>query len=152
MKIWQGLFVSAWWIGLLMLEAGSSLAQPATFGTLTLDGKKMSGVLTGSTGGATSLPAIVGNRDRHGRNCLGFGDPNPDHTLVLQKPASKLKLSVVGGSRDTTLVVAGPNGALRCGDSGSIEDSDWQTGTYQIWVGTVEPNKSRNYRLMVQGN
>ncbi|WP_162424833.1 hypothetical protein [Myxacorys almedinensis] len=136
----------------MLLGSVATVAQPATFGALTLGATSMSGALSGSTGGNTSLPAIVSNRDRHGRNCLGYGDPNPDHTLILQKPAAKLRLAIATGGSNMTIVVAGANGVFRCGDSGILEDGDWQTGTYQVWVGTVEPNKSRNYRLTVQGN
>lgn len=155
MKFWQKWFIkrqyiSSGCIGLILLGTVPTLAQPATFGSLTLGSKSMSGVLAGSTGGNTSLPAVVSNRDRHGRNCLGYGDPTPDHTLILQKPASTLRFAIAAGGRDLTLAIVGPNGVLRCSD-GALEDADWQVGTYQVWVGTVEPNKSRNYRLRVQG-
>lgn len=154
MKLWQKWFIkrryiSSGWIGFILLATVPTLAQPATFGSLTLGSKSMSGVLNGSTGGNTSLPAIVSNRDRHGRNCLGYGDPTPDHTLILQKPISKLRVAIAGGN-DLTLAIVGANGVLRCSD-GALEDADWQAGTYRVWVGTVEPNKSRNYRLTVRG-
>jgi hypothetical protein len=141
---------------LTALSAVPALAQPANFGTLTLTAKDASGVLSGSTGGSTSLPAIVSNRDRHNNNCLGFADPKPDHILILQQPFSRLKLSVNSGGGDTTIVVSG-NNTVRCGDDSgsgkdaSLEDTDWQPGTYQVWVGSMEPSARRNYRLTVQG-
>ena len=134
------------------------LAQPANFGTLTL-GSNNSGTLSGSTGGSASLPAIVSNSDRHDKKCLGFGDPNPDHLLILQKPFSKLKLKVNSGNRETTIVIKGPDSSVRCGDNAnspnqgaSLEDGDWQAGTYQVWVGAIQPGVRTNYRLSVQGN
>lgn len=147
------------WLGILTaLSATPVLAQPANFATLTLGSNNASGVVTGSTGGSTSLPAIVSNRDRHSNKCLGFGDPKPDHLLVLQQPISRLKLSVNSGGNDTTIVVSGPNNTVRCGDDSgsnqdaSLEDTDWQPGTYQVWVGSIEPGVRRNYRLSAQGN
>jgi hypothetical protein len=143
--------------GLIAFGAVSVGAQPANFGTLTLSSKNSSGVLTGFTGGSTSLPAIVSNRDRNDNKCLGFADPNPDHILVLQQPFSRLKLSINNGGNDTTIVVSGPNNTIRCSsDSESknadLEDADWQAGTYRIWVGSIESGNRRNYRLTVRGN
>ena len=135
------------------------LAQPANFGTLTLSSNNSAGALNGSTGGSTSLPAIVSNSDRHDRKCLGFGDSNPDHLLVLQKPFSKLKLKVNSGDKETTIVIKGSDNSVRCGDNANssnkgalLEDGDWQAGTYQVWVGSIEPGVRQNYRLTVQGN
>lgn len=138
------------------LSAAPAVAQSANFGNLTLGSENTSGIVTGSTGGSTSLPAIVSNRDRNGNKCLGFGDPKPDHVLVLQQPFSRLKLSVNSGGSDTTIVISGPNNLVRCGDDSdsgkdaSLEDADWEAGTYQIWVGSIESRARRNYRLTVQ--
>jgi hypothetical protein len=134
----------------------STIAQPANFKTLTLDDKTRSGMMMGSTGGATSLPAVVSNSDRAGHKCLGFGDPNSDHTLILKQPFSKLTLRVDSGGGDTTLLISGPDG-IRCADAGSnkdvrLQDKDWQPGTYQVWVGTIAPNTSRDYRLIVRAS
>ena len=135
------------------------LAQSTNFGTLTLGSNNFSGSLSGSTGGSISLPAIVSNSDRHDKKCLGFGDPNPDHLLVLQKPFSKLKLKVNSGDQETTIAIKGSDNSVRCGynanslDKGaSLEDGDWQAGTYQVWVGSIDPRVRQNYRLTVRGN
>lgn len=142
-----------------VFSAVSVSAQPTNFGTLTLGANNSSGSLNGSTGGSTSLPAIVSNSDRHDKKCLGFGDPNPDHLLILQKPFSKLRLKVNSGKRETTIVIKGSDNSVRCGDNAnssnkgaSLEDGDWQAGTYQVWVGAIEPGVRQNYRLTVQGN
>ncbi len=133
-------------------------AQTANFGTLTLSAGSTAGNLNGSTGGSTSLPAIVSNSDRHDKKCLGFGDPKPDHLLVLQKPFAKLRLKVTSGDRETTIVIKGSDNSVRCGDNTNssnkgaiLEDGDWQAGTYQVWVGSIEPGIRQNYRLTVQG-
>jgi hypothetical protein len=136
--------------------ATQAIAQPNTFKTITLDEKTTAGVMMGSTGGTTSLPAVVSNRDRQERKCLGFGDPNPDHTIVLKQPLSKLILRVDSGGSDTTLLVSGPGG-VRCVESGStkdakLEEDNWQPGTYQVWVGTLAPNTNRDYRLAVRAS
>jgi hypothetical protein len=114
-------------------------------------------MMTGATGGTTSLPAVVSNSDRQNRKCFGFGDPTPDHTLILKQPFSSLTIRVNSGGGDTTLLISGPGG-VRCADAGEsgkdvrLQEGDWQPGTYQIWVGTATPNTSRDYRLTVRAN
>lgn len=140
---------------MVSVNAVPAVGQPANFGGLALGSGKKAGVLNGSTGGATSLPAVVSNSDRYGNKCLGFGDPSPDHILTLQESFPSLKLRVSSGV-DTTLVVQGPGGVVRCGDDSgsgkdaSITDSDWQAGSYKIWVGTATPGVRKDYTLSVR--
>lgn len=146
---------SGWLVSLAVLGALPALGQ-ANFGSLTLSAEKQSGTLMGSTGGSTSLPAIVSNRDRNHTKCLGFGDPTPDHILILQQNIPSLRLRVNSGGGDTTLVVQGPQGSVRCGNDSkagkdaSLTDTDWQAGTYKVWVGSAKPGVRRDYTLYVR--
>ena len=132
------------------------LAETVNFGTLTLSRgfDSPTAVLRGSTGGSYSLSAIA-NVDRHKNKCLGFATPTPDHIIVLQQNFSKLTIQVNSGGKDTTLLVQSSS-AVRCGDDtgqnkdAGIVDSDWQAGTYRIWVGTLEPGVKSNYTISVQ--
>lgn len=146
-------------VGVMCGVAAESIAtaQDSSFGSLTLDAAKKSGVLTGSTGGSISLPAVVSNSDRNNNKCLGFGDTKPDHLLILKQNFAALKLRVNSGGSDTTLVVQGPGGAIRCGDDisssnkdASIDDTDWQAGTYRVWVGITAPGMQRDYSLSIR--
>jgi len=149
--------IAVWGMSLLIATSFPAISQAETFKTLTLDKQTTSGTMTGTTGGTTSLPAVVSNSDRQNQKCIGFGDPTPYHTLVLKQPFSSLTLRVNSGGGDTTLLVSGPGG-VRCaaaGESGAdagLQQGDWQSGTYQIWVGTMTPNTNLNYRLTVKGN
>lgn len=133
------------------------LAETANFGTLTLSRgfDAPTAMLRGSTGGSYSLSAIA-NTDRHKNKCLGFATPTPDHIIVLQQSFSKLAIQVNTGGKDTTLVVQGPGNSVRCGDDtgqnkdASIVDSDWQAGSYRIWVGTLEAGAKSNYTISLQ--
>jgi hypothetical protein len=145
----------SWLVSLAILGALPALGQ-SNFGGLTLGAGKQSGTLTGSTGGSTSLPAIVSNRDRNNNKCLGFGDPTPDHVLVLQQNMPNLRLRVNSSGGDTTLVVQGERD-VRCsgnakmgGKDASLTDADWQAGTYKIWVGTAAPGIRRDYTLLIR--
>jgi hypothetical protein len=146
---------SQWWKrGSLMtllvaLTAAPGLTQSANFGKFTVgSGKPV--VVTGSTGGSTSLPAIITNTDRNGNKCLGFGDPKPDHVMELTKPLATLTFKVNNGNTDNTLLVVGPKDVVRCGDA-VLEDSGWEAGIYQVWVGSGTPASRKDYRLTVRG-
>jgi hypothetical protein len=129
-------------------------AEGSNFGDFTLDAKAPIAVVNGSTGGSTSLPAVVANTDRRGNRCLGFADPKPDHVMQLPKALGKLSFQVDSGSA-STLVIVGPDGTVRCSTGGNkkdaqMEETTWQAGSYQVWVGSMTPGKKRNYRLVVQ--
>ena len=140
------------------LSAGSALANKGNFDKLTLSPgfEASSGVVSGFTGGSTSLPAIVANRDRYNNPCLGFGDPTPDHVMELKRDFSKLRLEVNSRGHDTTLLIQGPDNAIHCGDDtdssrdASIEDTNWKVGSYKIWVGSMQAGFRQNYTLTVQ--
>lgn len=132
--------------------------KTSNFGTLTLSPgfAAKEGRATGTTGGSYSLSSIS-NRDRNKNPCIGFGDSNPDHILVLQKNFANLSISINARGQDTTLVIQGPNEqTIRCGDdtgsskNAKVQDSNWPPGTYKIWVGAIESGQRVNYTLTVQ--
>jgi hypothetical protein len=153
--------IRRWSLGVLTLlvwgSGMSAQAQESNFGSFTLNPKTLSHVTNGSTGGTTSLPAVTANTDRNDNQCLGFGDPKPDHVMKLTRRLDRLKLQVDSGGRDTTLIIMGPNGEWRCtddfgnGKDAGIDDGDWQPGNYKVWIGSVTPGKRWDYRLVVQG-
>ncbi|MBW4663494.1 MAG: hypothetical protein KME01_04715 [Chroococcus sp. CMT-3BRIN-NPC107] len=145
---------------LVLLTAISALpvaAQTANFGTLSLSPgfKPAQGTATGFTGGSYSLSTIA-NRDRTNSPCIGFGDTNPDHILILDKGFERLKVQVDSQGNDTTLVIKGPKDSISCGDDSgnnkdaSIESANWQRGTYQVWVGAIDSGAKYKYTLSVQ--
>jgi hypothetical protein len=148
-----------WFLAIVTaLIAQPVIAQTANFGTLKLSPgfSPAQGVVEGYTGGSYSLSAIS-NRDRDKKACIGFADPKPDHILILEKDFPRLKLLVNSGGNDTTLLIKGPDDTtIRCGDDtgkskdASIEDKDFKSGTYQVWVGTFNSGAKHKYRLTVQ--
>lgn len=112
--------------------------------------------LIGTTGGAYSL-ASISNRDRDGNPCMGYGDPQPDHTITLQNDFAQLQLIINSGGSDTTLVVKNlETNSIRCafGQNSNrdamMQGENWSAGTYQIWVGSMYPNQRSPYSLLVQ--
>lgn len=150
---------STWFLAAFAVFASNPvLGDTANFGKLALSPgfESAKGTITGYTGGSYSLSAIS-NRDRNRNVCIGYGDPKPDHILVLEKDFSRLKIQVDTGGGDTTIVVQGPDNSLvRCGDDtgknkdASVTDNSWKAGTYRVWVGTFKPGEKRNYRLTIQ--
>jgi hypothetical protein len=164
----QRLAIAALPIGLIVAlgtpGAGqrAQAADPSNFGVITLsDANPLPNTRPGRTGGSYSLAALA-NRDRDNNTCLGYGDSRPDYILVLPKDLDRLQLQVDSGGRDTTLVVEGPDG-FRCSDDGpapsagaapsadaQLSNNKWKAGRYRIWIGTVNPADSQNYRLIVK--
>jgi hypothetical protein len=164
---WRPKWRSTWRpVGLVLLgsmamglTATSTWAvDESNFGVFKLNPQTKASMVNGSTGGSTSLPAIVANSDRNDNQCFGFGDPKPDHIMQLNRKADRLKFQVDSGGKDTTLVIVGPDGTVRCADDfgsgkdAGLEDSDWQPGDYKIWIGSVAPSARYKYRLLVEGS
>ncbi|PZV04545.1 MAG: hypothetical protein DCF22_25405 [Leptolyngbya sp.] len=132
-----------------------AIAQEANFGKVSLSTANPVGRLSGSTGGSISLPAITSNVDYRNNRCLGFGDSKPDHILTLDQNFPNLSVQVNSGA-DTTLVIQGADGIVRCGDDSgtrkdaSIVDTNWKAGVYRIWVGSATPGTQHDYRLTIQ--
>lgn len=139
------------------LIAAPVLAQTSNFGVLTLKPgfEAAAGRVRGYTNGSFALSAKA-KRDRDNNPCQGFGTPTPDHIMVLKQNFSSLHLQVNSPGNDTTLLVQGPGNLIRCGDDtgsskdASVQDQNWQPGTYKIWVGSFEPTKRQKYTLTVK--
>ena len=112
-------------------------------------------IITGQTGGSYSLASIA-NKDKNGNHCMGYSDPKPDHTMILQNDFAKLSVEVNSGGKDTTLLIKGPNNNIRCAfgekqqRDAMISDVNWQQGQYEIWVGSMQSKQRSGYRLSVQ--
>jgi hypothetical protein len=141
-------------IGLIAAPASAGVAN---FKNLTLAPgfASSAGIVNGYTGGAYSLSELS-KKDIHNNLCIGYGDPKPDHIMVLQKDFPQLVVKVNTGGKDTTLVIKGPNDTFRCGDDtgsskdATVADTNWKAGTYEIWVGAIESGQTWDYTLSVQ--
>lgn len=83
-------------------------------------------------------------------DCTGWIDERPDHILELGASFPFLRIFATS-SADTSLVVEGPGGAVRCNDDEfgihpSIEGPA-QAGTYRIWIGNLKPGQVADYQL-----
>ncbi|MGB3202620.1 MAG: hypothetical protein WBA99_17065 [Nodosilinea sp.] len=132
-----------------------TLAQQANFESFTLSESTPTASVSGFTNGISALSNLAG-RDRNGTICTGFADTNPDHTMVLQQDIAALTLQVNSGGNDTSLLVQGPDGTVRCGEDTDrrnpdayIQDQNWSAGTYRIWVGSHNQGQRYSYSLSV---
>ena len=145
-------------VALIIMPVTNAIAQKKDLNTfhiaLGLDQTRVQ--VMGSTGGSYSLASIV-NRDHYGNHCMGYGDPEPDHTMILENDFSRLKLKVKSGGKDTTLVIKSvDNHDIRCGfgqqhsRDAAIDGRNWKAGRYEIWVGSMKPRQKSNYSLSVE--
>lgn len=136
-----------------LLAVLPSLAQQANFESLTLSGATPTASVSGFTNGISALSSIAG-RDRNGTICAGFADTAPDHIMVLQQDFATLTLQVNSGGNDTSLLIQGPDGTVRCGGDtdrrnpdARVQDQNWPAGTYSVWVGSHQQGQRYNYAL-----
>lgn len=140
-----------------VVSATPVLADNTNFGSLSLSPGFTSAkaVVRGYTNGSVSLSSIQ-NNDIHNNACIGYGSATPDHVIVLDKNFSRLTVQVDSGNKDTTILIKGPDGIVRCGDDtgtskdASVQDSNWKAGKYSIWVGAIDSGKRWDYTLSVK--
>ena len=145
-------------VALIIMPVTSAIAQKKDLNTfhLAFGLNQTKARVMGSTGGSYSLASIV-NQDNYGNHCMGYGDPEPDHTMVLDNDFSRLQLRVKSGGKDTTLVVKSIDRQdIRCGfgqqhsRDAVIDGRNWKAGRYEIWVGSMKPRQKSNYSLSVE--
>ncbi|MBE9041125.1 hypothetical protein IQ235_10080 [Oscillatoriales cyanobacterium LEGE 11467] len=131
-----------------------SVAEDSHFGSIVFPDMTSA---QGYTGGTTSLPAVLGNKDENENLCLGFGDPVPDYILILDRDIDRLRIQVDSGGRDTTLLIQDlEEQTLYCADDTEVGMdagmtlSDRSSGRYKIWIGTSDPGQRWDYTLSVQ--
>ncbi|MGF1538035.1 MAG: hypothetical protein ACFB4J_16345 [Elainellaceae cyanobacterium] len=146
---------------LLALAVVTSATVPAAaqsnanFGSVTLGSGTRT--LSGYTQGSTPLSTIA-RAGAQGNHCVGYGETEPDHIVVLSNPVSSITLAVDSGGNDTTLLVrSAQNRTVFCSDDSNNADAalrgqGWEAGTYQVWVGSFDPNTRFDYQLTVRSN
>lgn len=165
MKTFRRIFqyAGAWLLpAALGLSMTAIAAEQANFATIRLAPgfAPEQGTVMGETGGHVSMLSIA-NQDKEGNLCLGYTAYRdlPDYILILEQDFDRLSMKVKGSGSDTTLMVSGPKGSnavVRCDDNNSegknplVEDSNWQAGKYQIWVGAKEANQRQSYKLVIE--
>jgi hypothetical protein len=137
---------------LIPLVALPALAQNIVPVRLSLGFARQDGVVNGSTNGSFSLSSIA-KFDREKNPCLGYSSSSADHVVTLNQGFPKLTFQVNSRGKDTTLLIKTPDGQILCGDDtgnkkdASISVTNLPAGNYEVWVGTMEPNKRWGYSL-----
>lgn len=86
--------------------------------------------------------------------CRGFVTSAPDFNLRMTSMDSFLRFYVEGAGQDTTLLINDPNGQWFCNDDAfgndpSIDFQNASAGTYNVWVGSFDPNVRAQARLNI---
>jgi hypothetical protein len=108
-------------------------------------------VVRGISGGPETAASIAGRTETATGPCTGYVDTEPDHRLELTSFFNYLSLQVQS-AEDTTLVIRGPGGSW-CNDDYQGKSpgiaGQWLSGTYEIWVGSYNPNGYYPYVIQI---
>ncbi|MGE0785905.1 MAG: hypothetical protein AB7S26_09475 [Sandaracinaceae bacterium] len=103
------------------------------------------GIAGGSIQASTTVPPTV--------TCAGYIPEQPSHTVVLSDSFANFRI-VVASTADTTLVVRGSDGSIRCHDDvhypedrNPLIEAAFAPGSYSIFVGTFSPNEQAPYTI-----
>ncbi len=148
---------------LLGMAIASIIALPAVaddslFGEINLSPGFNRTAKNGFTGGTHSFTEQF-NRDREGNLCVGYGDITPDYILTIAEDLPQLTLEVDSGGNDTTIVIQDRDrNIIYCGDDfnnspdARLNYDNFPAGTYQIWIGSFDPNQRWNYDFIAREN
>lgn len=134
---------------------GIAIANVSLFGEINLSPGFEHTTKNGFTGGTVSFTEKF-NRDGEGNLCVGYGDVTPDYILVVSEDLPQLTLEVDSGGNDTTIIVQDRDrDILYCGDDNELNNSpdprlsydNFPAGTYQVWIGSFDPNQRWNYNF-----
>lgn len=114
---------------------------------------KNSLVLEGNSGGTMIAKEISQTENTATGFCDGYVRSQPNHVLKLESFFESLRLEVESPA-DTTILIKGPGGVW-CNDDASsanpMIEGQWQPGTYQVWIGSYQADKSDGYRIKITG-
>jgi len=106
--------------------------------------------LQGTTGGSVSIASLAGIEAK----CRGFASNQPNHVINLANNFPSLDILAYTNNiaDDITMLIKGSNGVVVCADDEYRGRYPQLTrrlpqGSYEIWVGSSEANKSIPYTL-----
>jgi hypothetical protein len=106
--------------------------------------------LEGTAGGNISLASLAGVDAK----CRGFANSQPNHALELGANFPTLDILAYAGNvnDDLTMLIKGAGGLVICADDEHQRRNPQvfrrlPQGSYQIWIGSSEQNKSIKYSL-----
>lgn len=146
---------SQWLILVLLLSFKSSPVVAETPLKIVVNHHDLARIITagGTSGGDTSVREITRIKNTATGHCNGYVRPQPNHLLELGSSFDFLRLQVES-STDTTILVRGPGGFWCNDDAGTANpliEGQWQSGIYQIWVGSYQAETSNDYQLKIMG-
>jgi hypothetical protein len=104
----------------------------------------------GNAGGGVSLSKLAGIDGK----CRGFGSSQPNHVIDLSSNFPMLDILAYTGNinDDLTMLIKGSNGLVVCADDENQRRNPQLSrrlpqGTYQVWVGVGDKDKSVRYSL-----
>lgn len=110
-------------------------------------------IIKGISGGKIPVREIARTENTATGYCDGFVKSRPNHALKLESFFEFLRLEVESNA-DTTILVRGPGGVW-CNDDATnanpMIEGQWQSGLYQVWVGSYQADVEHNYQIKITG-
>ena len=141
-----------WLAIILSIKSYSVLAQASKI-TISPDLVTQPIVATGTSGGNIPLQEIAGTENTATGYCDGYVNSQANHTLELESFFEFLRLEIAS-SADTTVLVKGSSGVWCNDDAGTanpVIEGQWQSGLYQIWVGSYQADSNNEYQIKIIG-
>ena len=108
--------------------------------------------IAGTAGGSINIAKLAGIDAK----CRGFAGSQPNHIINLSTNFPMLDILAYTGNinDDLTMLVKGSNGLVICADDENQRRNPQLSrrlpqGTYQIWVGVSDKDKSVSYSLSI---
>jgi hypothetical protein len=142
---------SLWWTIVLSFYSCPALSQ--TVVTINHHAIVRPITIGGTSGGNVKAQKIARTENTATGYCDGYVNTRPNHLLKLESFFEFLRLEIQS-SADTTILVEGTSGVWCNDDAASANpmiEGQWQAGLYKVWVGSYQPNNSRNYQIKISG-
>jgi hypothetical protein len=127
-------------------------SQPSNITSLARNFRPDPITTDGTAGGNVSLTSIGGVEAK----CRGFANSQPNHIFELTSNFPRLDILAYTGNvnSDLTMLIKSSNGFVFCGDDEHQRRNPQisrplPSGTYQVWVGLSDANKSAGYKLSI---
>ncbi|MEM8721983.1 MAG: hypothetical protein AAGE84_22260 [Cyanobacteria bacterium P01_G01_bin.39] len=138
-------------LGVIIINCHRSVTQAANTISINPQGMTQSLAIQGTSGGSIVAQEVAQTKNTATGFCNGYVNSQPNHLLNIESFAPYLRLEIASDA-DTTIIIKGPGGVWCNDDSDDANpmiEGQWQSGLYQVWVGSYQVNSSHDYQIRI---